>query len=138
MPIEVNLYITEMGYVTKGLERAIEMGKQGGQQDKVVSQLTEVIISAGRVLQKDQGVGWMLRLDKTILVAKGYQIKAYLEKLEGEPENADKIMERMGKIARGGISFDNPYFAEIMRAMDEWEETSDRGDFYTRPRSVGQ
>ena len=83
---------------------------------------------------RDSEIGRKLRLDRTILVAKGFQLKAYMHKIETKLEHKEQILQEMGKIARGNISFENPYFVEISDALREWKETSERGDFYTRPR----
>ncbi len=136
MPIDVTLFKTEITYVAEGLERAMDLGKQG-HHDEAIRSLTDVIISAGRLLQRDEGVGRALRLDRTILVAKGFQLKAHIMKLDAEPEHADEIAARMYEIAKGDLSVDNPHMAEIMSALSEWKDTSERGDFYTRPRKDG-
>lgn len=49
--------------------------------------------------------------------------------------NYDQYAREMTWVARGVVGPSNPYFAEIVEAMDEWNEAAKRGgDFYTRPR----
>jgi hypothetical protein len=133
MPIDIEVFKQETDNLVNGLYQSMDLGKNG-QYDKAIESLTDVIISAGRLMQRDPAIGKLLRLDTTLLVAKGYQLKAYVHKMEAEPEHREQIVQEMGRIAQGDIGFKNPYFAEIADALREWEATSERGDFYTIPR----
>jgi len=133
MPIDLDVFKKETDMIVSGLYQGIELGKNE-KYDKAIESLAYAIISADKLMRIDPGIGKALRLDRTILVAKGLQLKAYVHKMEDEPENIEQIKEEIGSIAQGDLSFGNPYFAEIYGALEEWQEASKRGDFYTRPR----
>jgi hypothetical protein len=128
MPIDVDLFKKETSILIEGLGNGINLCAEG-HYNKSIEMLTDSIISAGRLFKRDSAVGKALRLDKTILVAKGYQLKAYLAKMDAKPEDSSLILEKIGD-----MSFENPYFLEIANALKEWAETSERGNFYSRPR----
>ena len=131
MPIKIDLFKKEGNNLLNALEEGINFGKLG-QYDKAIEKLTEAIISAGLLMKKDPKIGKLLRLDDTILVAEGYQLKAYSHKLKSEPRKKQRILEEMVRIARGNLDFDNPYLVKIKEALDELTETNMQGDFYTR------
>ncbi len=133
MPIDRELFKRETDILVKRLNDGIYLGKNG-QDDRSIEALTDVIISAGRLMQRDPAIGKALGFDRTILVAKGYQLKAYAHKMEVEPEHREQILQEVGRIARGDISYENPYLAEIYDAFREWVETDETGNFYTRPK----
>jgi hypothetical protein len=134
LPIEIKVFEQEAYNLVKGLYDSIDF-VNNGKYDRSIESLTDVIISSGRLMQRDPEIGKLLRLDRTILVAKGFQLSSYVNKMDVEPENREQIVQKMRGIAQGDITFDNPHFSEIIDALNEWEETSERGDFYSRPRN---
>ena len=121
MPIDKKLFEKEAKTLISKIKEGSSLARDK-EYEKAVNCFSDAIISAGLILQKDQAVGRKLKLDKVILVIKGYQLKAYMEKLSASG-NAGKseILEKMEEIARGPISFENEYFGKISRAMDEYE-----------------
>lgn len=131
MSIDIDLFKKESENLIGSFDRAMDYIKNR-KYDKAINELDEVIISAGLLTQKYPEVGGALRLDKTILVAKGYQLECYALKLKDNPKRIIGITREMAIIARGNIDFANPYFKKIVSNLKEWNETSERGDFYTR------
>jgi hypothetical protein len=134
MPIPVDEFIQEASNLANRFEEGVELGRSENYHEAIRC-LDEAIISAGLLLTRDQQLGRRMRLDKTILVAKGCQIKAYTHMITetDDPQTQMQLVQDAEKIARGRLNRSNPYLNEIIDAMNEWGECEERGDFYTRP-----
>jgi hypothetical protein len=134
MGIDIETFKKEGYNVADNLERAMVLGRER-HYPQAIDCFTDVIISAGLLMQKDSEVGRLMRLDRTILVAKAYQLKSYISMIREEPQRGNEILIKMRNIAMGNLTSNNPYFVELIEAMQEWAEHDGKGDFYTRPRT---
>jgi hypothetical protein len=128
MGIDIKTFQREGMEIVRGIEEGGKLGRRGDYYGSL-QHFRDAQISAGVLLERDSKIGKMLGMDKLILLAKTYQLKAYLEMFEGESDEAQrkKIINEMGKIARGDITRENPYCNEILQALEQYSSLGYRG-----------
>ncbi len=126
MGLDIELAEREIKLLAEAFENGMREGKEGRYDDAVYS-LNMALISAGRMMNRDPAVGRELKLDKVMLVIKGFQLKAYQEKLIHGQGERKEIFQKMRDIARGEVDEQkNPYAKKIFDAMDKLENGLDK------------
>ena len=88
---------------------------------KSIEKLTDAIISIGLLDKKDNDNKLKrMRLKDMMLVAEGYQIRAYFELAEENPSKWNEIEKEMIKIARGTPTDDNLYYNKMCEVLEEY------------------
>jgi hypothetical protein len=121
MGIPIDIMENERNEISRGIREGAEYGARGD-YNEALSCYDSVRIAAGRLVEIDREIGEMLGLDRMVLAAKACQLKIYAEMLESGSGNRREIVSKMGEIAKGDVTEDNPHMAEILNVMELVQE----------------